>query len=375
MRTKKTRKSSAQQAKQLLNHVSQFDTDKFRVQSETDPPKSYIVTSTNRGLICECPDNQFSRSDCKHIHAVFENLKQNKCYKNNPFRIMERSELKLCKFCDSGNLKKDGFRKRKDGKIRIFKCLDCKRKFTANFGFEKKKFSSEIITQALQMYYSKMSVRRIADHFELMGIKVNHMTIYNWISEYSWKISDYLDGIVPRTANRFTVRADEIYIKVGGVQKYLFASMEDDSRYWLAYDMAHSKFLHDGQNLLKMTKKQLGGVNQTRFESDKSPVYPKASRRVFGRKTEHHGANHLRGERNNNMMERLNGEIRDREQNFRGLKKIDSLLIPGMRIYNFTKKHSGIGDKTPAEQALILVDGANKWNTLIQNAALYRISE
>ena len=33
-------------------------------------------------------------------------------------------------------------------------------------------------------------------------------------------------------------------------------------------------------------------------------------------------------------MERLNGEIRDREKVMRGLKKDDTALIPGMRVYN-----------------------------------------
>ena len=50
---------------------------------------------------------------------------------------MERSKLQLYKYCDSGRLRKEGFRKNKNGKVRIFKRLDCKKKFSLNFGFEK----------------------------------------------------------------------------------------------------------------------------------------------------------------------------------------------------------------------------------------------
>ena len=32
-------------------------------------------------------------------------------------------------------------------------------------------------------------------------------------------------------------------------------------------------------------------------------------------------------------MERLNGEIRDREKVFRGLKKMDTPVLDGMRVY------------------------------------------
>jgi hypothetical protein len=46
-------------------------------------------------------------------------------------------------------------------------------------------------------------------------------------------------------------------------------------------------------------------------------------------------------------MERLNGEIRDREKTMRGLKKMD----------------------TPSEACGIEINGDNKWLTLIQNAS------
>ena len=98
------------------------------------------------------------------------------------------------------------------------------------------------ITGALQMYYSGMSVRYIENHYEMMGIEVNHSSIYDWICKYSTMVSKYLNDIVPRTNDRMMVRADEVWIKVNGKQNYLFASMDDDSRYWLASDMAETKF-------------------------------------------------------------------------------------------------------------------------------------
>jgi hypothetical protein len=76
---------------------------------------------------------------------------------------------------------------------------------------------------------------------------------------------------------------------------------------------------------------------------------------------------------NNNKMERLNGEIRDREKVFRGLKKMDTPILDGMKVYyNFTKKHGALKGKTPSESALIKVDGKNRWKTMIQNASLYK---
>jgi len=70
-------------------------------------------------------------------------------------------------------------------------------------------------------------------------------------------------------------------------------------------------------------------------------------------------------------MERLDGEIRDREKVFRGLKKMDTAVLDGMKVYyNFARKHGALDGRTPAEASLIRVDGRNKWKTIIQNAGL-----
>lgn len=68
-------------------------------------------------------------------------------------------------------------------------------------------------------------------------------------------------------------------------------------------------------------------------------------------------------------MERMNGEIRDREKVMRGLERKDSPILTGVQIYhNFVKPHMALDGKTPAEVAGIIVKGQNKWLTLIQNA-------
>ena len=59
---------------------------------------------------------------------------------------MEQTKCQVCKYCDSGNIIKKGTRQNKNSNRQIFKCNDCLKKFTANFGFEKRQFSEETIT-------------------------------------------------------------------------------------------------------------------------------------------------------------------------------------------------------------------------------------
>ena len=148
--------------------------------------------------------------------------------------------------------------------------------------------------------------------------------------------------------------------------------MDDDTRFWLAKDMAGTKFQHNANTLLKLTKKVIGNKTPRHFTTDGLPAYEKSSRKIFGRKTQHHRHIHLHWDMNNNKMERFNGEIRDREKVLRGLKKKNSPIIDGMKAYyNFTKKHGGIGCRRPSEEAKIIVEGRNKWKTIIENASLH----
>jgi len=78
----------------------------------------------------------------------------------------------------------------------------------------------------------------------------------------------------------------------------------------------------------------------------------------------------LQGAIHNNKMERMNGEIRDREKTMRGLKRKRTPILQGYQIYhNFIRPHEALNGKTLAEACGIAIEGKNKWKTLIQNAS------
>ncbi|MDI6904516.1 MAG: integrase core domain-containing protein [Candidatus Bathyarchaeia archaeon] len=75
---------------------------------------------------------------------------------------------------------------------------------------------------------------------------------------------------------------------------------------------------------------------------------------------------------NNNIVERLQGTIRERDKVMRGMdgEITGQDLINGLRIYyNFIRPHMSLNGKTPAEEAGInLKLEGNKWLALIEKA-------
>ena len=113
--------------------------------------------------------------------------------------------------------------------------------------------------------------------------------------------------------------------------------------------------------------------------TDGLPAYHDAYLKEYwtlkGPRTEHIRHITIRGDRNNNKMERFNGEIGDREKTMRGLKAKETPILTGYQIFhNYIRGHEGLEGKTPSEACGIEVNGEDKWKTLIQNACRHRKS-
>jgi transposase-like protein len=182
----------------------------------------------------------------------------------------------------------------------------------------------------------------------------------------------YLDKITPQVSDTWST--DELFLKIKGNMKYLYAMMDEQTRYWIAQEVADTKYTADVRPLFQLAK-QVAGKTPKTLISDGAANFREAYRKEFriakseGR-TEHIRHIRLKGDHNNNRMERMNGEIRDREKVMRGLEKKDTPILKGEQIYhNYIKPHEGLDGKTPAEAAGIKVKGKNKWITIIQNAS------
>jgi transposase-like protein len=128
----------------------------------------------------------------------------------------------------------------------------CGRYFTINVGFEHMRHNPQAVTTAMQLYFSGESLRNTVKALKLLGVVVSHVTVYVWIKKYVGLMEKYLDRITPQVGEIW--RADEMSLKVKGNMKWLFALMDDETRFWIAKEVANTKFDHDTSNLFRMGK-------------------------------------------------------------------------------------------------------------------------
>ena len=347
----------------LGNQVRRLDENTYSVKSQSGNGV-YQVRATEAGWLCSCPDSTFRGEKCKHTVAVELSRKIRTEVELGVLAPFNTTDS--CIYCGSKHIVKDGKRKNKSGEIQIFNCLDCKRYFTVNLGFEGMKHSPKAITTAMQLYFSGTSLRNTQKALRLMGVEVSHVAVLKWIRKYVSLMDKYLDRLTPQVSD--TWRADELWVKVKGDRKYLFAMMDDETRFWIAQQVSNVK---EGANAsrLFMEAKRMAGKQPTTLITDALPSYAMASALDFPN-TKHIREIAFKGRIHNNKMERMNGEVRDREKVMRGLKRMDTPILKGYQIYhNFIRSHEGLNGDTPADRAGIRVRGQDKWLTLIQNAA------
>lgn len=328
----------------------------------------YEVINTKWGWECECPDHVYRHVKCKHIWAVefsFALRREVEATRIEPVNV------NACLFCGSVNIKKFGVRHNKSGGIQRFLCGECNKTFSMNLGFERMKHNPQAITSAMQLYFSGESLRNTQKSLRLLGVQVSHQTVYNWIQKYVGLMQKYLEKITPQVSD--TWRADELYLKIKGDMKYLFALMDDETRFWIAQEVADSKYTHDARMLLRVGR-EVAGKKPMTLITDGLPSYHDAYRKEYWTQikpqTKHIRQITIRGKTHNNKMERLNGEVRDREKVMRGLKKTNTPILKGYQIFhNYFRPHEGLNGKTPAQACGIEIKGENKWVTLIQNAS------
>jgi len=203
------------------------------------------------------------------------------------------------------------------------------------------------------MYFDGLSYRAVArnmgDHFNL---DTGPTTVHRWVQEYSDKASDITKDYPVQTGDEWV--ADEVAVKVGGKQYWLFNVMDADSRFVLAAYLSPERTREAAQTALAMARDRANNAPET-VKTDGLKSYQEAMRRVFPtHPVKHVVSQGIRAKINNNLSERLQGTFRDRDKTLRSLKKQDTgqRYVDGLVLdYNYFRPHMGLEGKTPAASA------------------------
>ncbi len=289
-----------------------------------------------------------------------------------------------CRFCKSKNYIKKGFRKTENrGKIQKYYCQDCKKYFTADNGFYRMRNSERKITSAIDLYFSNLSSRKVRNHFRRhWEHNASHETVLSWCRKYVLKVQKYVDTLEPELSGEYY--ADETEIDRKGKKDIFWANVDWGTRY---ISGIHYSIHHGVDDAITFLKKTTKGKRLPKFiQTDAAIFYPRAMRKLFfshrvgkgihgvpRRKIEHRVNNVSKTKKHNVRIETVFSKIKDRVDDFRGLKALWSapILMAGIVLqHNYIEAHTTTG-VVPCELAgLKLETGVNRWLGLIRLASV-----
>ena len=253
-----------------------------------------------------------------------------------------------CKYCGSKNLWLYGKYKGKQ----LFYCRDCKRKFTGNFALPKMRSPVSQVGDALQSYFSGMSLNEVKQNMEQQyGYSPSVSTIYRWLDRFIKQAHDKVKDIIPNVGDTWI--ADETVIKINRKKYWLFDCIDAKTRFLLASHLSPNRGTREARALMEKAAERAGKAPKV-VMTDKLAAYLDGIELAFGADSEHRQGSPFDVQANTNLIERFQGTLKDRTKVLRGLKKLDTAkkFIEGWLIhYNYFRPHITLKGKTPAEKA------------------------
>jgi transposase-like protein len=354
----------------------------FSVPSQSVEEIAYRVVKVEGGYSCNCPDfvqRHVVVGECKHCHAVRFWIALKVELQEKPRPKVFADDATQCAKCGSIRVIKFGIR---DGK-QAFKCSDCGHRFTELRLLRKSKYTPEMVSLTLDLYFSGTSLRKTArivnDHF---GLSVGNATIYRWIQKFVPRISEYARTLTPELSADW--HADELFVKMkdginykahyGGEAKniaFLWNVMDRKTRFLLASKLSRWRDVAGADRAYREALSNAGGSRPEALYTDALKSYQTLVASLPESERPQHiaKAGIRKPQATNNRIERLNGTVRERVKVQRGWKNPASKIAEGQRIhYNFVKPHESLEGQTPADRAGVGVEGENKWLALLKAA-------
>lgn len=277
--------------------------------------------------------------------------------------------MKKCHYCKNNSAIKRGVKKNKSGWIPRYWCSRCDRWFVDRKGFENFRNKPEVITAALDLRAKGISLANIVDHlYQHHKVKVTRKTILDWQNKFGKKLKSFTQTLKPIIGGQ--VHADEMFVKVRKEWNYYWDAMDYSTKFLVGDHLSKERNYEECVMFMQSIKNC--PVNQPyEMHTDNSYDYPWPIKKVFGKK----GIMHVfypawKHRFKNNPIERLHNTEKQTIKTFRNFDNFEStkkFFNFNRLYYNFIRKHTTLGETTPAEAAGIFLDlKRNRFLSLIE---------
>ncbi len=353
----------------------------FSVPSQSVEEVVYRVVPISGDYTCNCPDFKQRHEEvglCKHIHAAKLWIAARVEIEKEPKPKVFAEDATQCPKCGSIRVIRCG---RSRGK-QAFRCNDCRHRFREQSLLRGSKYSPEMVSLTLDLYFSGTSLRKTArilnSHF---GLSLGNATVHRWIQKFIPRISEYVNSLSPELSE--TWHADELFVKMkGGITyknkgnetknlAFLWNVMDRKTRFLLASKLSRFRDVAGADRAFREAMSNAKGSQPERIYTDGLKSYQTFMASLPESLRPQHIANAGVNKRHatNNRIERLNGTLRERVKVQRGWKNPTSKIAEGQRIhYDFVKPHIALEGQTPAQAAGIGIESENKWMELLKRA-------
>ena len=253
-----------------------------------------------------------------------------------------------CPDCESEYIVKIGQR---DGYQRYL-CRDCLKKFRITGEAPGQKSHAEMVGAALDMYFSGMSFKQVAENLEKVYDipEPSKNTIWLWVHDYSKAAVKRMKDYPANVGDEWV--ADEMQLKVGGDRLWNWNVLDTKTRYVLASHLSRNRGIRDAEVVMKKAARATN-VKPKTIRTDGLSGYVEGIQRVFPG-VKHIVSQGIYEEVNNNLSENLQGQFRQRTKTMRGLetRETGQEYLDGWVVdFNLFKDHEAHRAGTPAEAA------------------------
>ena len=255
-----------------------------------------------------------------------------------------------CPNNDGGEIVKVGFHA---GKQRYL-CKTCEKKFREPGVYQEgRRYPIQQVADALQGYFDGQSYREVARSLArtFKTTEPDGAAVYEWVQGYARGAHEATKHIKVPIGEELV--CDELVLKLDGQRYLLWNAMDKDSRFVLATHLTPKRDTRAATILFRKAKEASKGSPKS-IRTDGLGSYGPAIKELFP-STKHIVSRGMDDpETHNNLSERLQGAIRDRDKVHRGMQTRETAqnFIDGWAIdYNYFRPHSALGGKTPAEAA------------------------